>query len=221
VVTAVYILNCSPTKARRSPYKAWHGRKPAVSHLWVFGCLAFAKELGHIGKLDDRSILGVFVGYMEGLKAYRVLDPKTQRVHTTRDDVFNEGRGWAWDKAVDNGSTLTYDDFTVEHVHFVGARGVGSSSSPSMPTSAPKSPSTPMSCTPTPHSPATTSAAPNPSLTPPQPAMPHALASTTTLPGMSSPAPAHVEHNPLEFASPLTTRSASTGITMASSCGTV
>jgi hypothetical protein len=65
VVTAVYILNCSPTKALngRTPYEAWHGRKPTVSHLRVFGCLAFGKELGHIDKLDDRSTLGVFIGY--------------------------------------------------------------------------------------------------------------------------------------------------------------
>jgi transposase InsO family protein len=35
VVTAVYILNCSPTKALndRTSYEAWHERKPAVSHL--------------------------------------------------------------------------------------------------------------------------------------------------------------------------------------------
>jgi hypothetical protein len=33
VVTAVYILNRSPTKALNgmTPYEAWHGRKPAFS----------------------------------------------------------------------------------------------------------------------------------------------------------------------------------------------
>jgi len=149
--------------------------------LQVFGYLAFAKELGHIGKLDDWSTPGVFIGYAKGSKAYRILDPKTRRVRTAR-DVFNGGRGWAWDKAVDNGSTSTYDDFTVEHVHFVGAKGVGSSSSPSMPTSAPKSPLTPVSSI-IPRSPATTSVAPNPSPTPPQSATPHAPVSTTTPPG--------------------------------------
>jgi hypothetical protein len=70
-----------------------------VSHLRVFGWLAFAKELGHIGKLDDRSTPGVFIGYAEGSKAYRILDPKTHHVRTAREVVFNEGRGWAWDKA--------------------------------------------------------------------------------------------------------------------------
>jgi hypothetical protein len=93
VVTAVYIRNCSPTKALngRTPYEAWHGRKPAVSHLRVFGCLAFSKELDHISKLNDRSTPGVFIGYTEGSKAYRILDPGTQRVCTTHDVVFDEG----------------------------------------------------------------------------------------------------------------------------------
>jgi hypothetical protein len=85
VVTAVYILNRSATKALdgRMPYEARHGRKPTVSHLWVFGCLSFTKELGDIGKLDDRSTPRVFIGYAEGSKAYRILDPKTQSVRTT------------------------------------------------------------------------------------------------------------------------------------------
>jgi hypothetical protein len=195
VVTAVYILNRSPAKAvdGRTPYEAWHGRKPAVSHLRVFGCLAFAKELGHIGKFDDRSTPGVFIGYAEGSQAYRILDPETQRVRTAGDVVFNEGRGWAWDKAVDDGSTPTYDDFIVEYVHFEEAGGVGSSFSPSMSTSVPESSSTPASATP---------AAPR-SPTPPQLATPRTPAPATTLPGTSTPALAHAEHMPVEFATPL------------------
>jgi hypothetical protein len=70
VVTAVYILNCLPTKALngRMLYEAWHVCKLVVSHLGVFGCLAFNKELGHINKLDNRSTQGVVIGYAEGSK---------------------------------------------------------------------------------------------------------------------------------------------------------
>jgi hypothetical protein len=93
VVTAIYILNRSPTKALNgmTPYEAWHGCKPTVSHLWVFGCLAFSKELGHIGKLNDWSTPGVFIGYAEGSKAYCILDPGTQHVRMTHNVVFDEG----------------------------------------------------------------------------------------------------------------------------------
>jgi hypothetical protein len=200
VMTTVYILNRSPTKALngRTSYETWHGRKPAVSHLRVFGCLTFAKKLGHIGKLDDRSTLGVFIGYAEGSKAYRILDPGTQHVRTTRDVVFNEGRGCAWDKAVDDGSTPTYDTFTVKYVHFEGDGGVGSSLPSSMSTPVPEPPPTSA-----PHSPATTSAATRSSPPPPQPVTPRTPASTATAPGTSTTTPARVEYNPVEFATPL------------------
>jgi hypothetical protein len=79
----------------------------------------------------------VFIGYAEGSKAYRILDPGTQCVCTTRDVVFDEGRGWIWDKAVDDSSTPTSDNFTVKYVHFEGAEGVDSSPPPSMSTPVP------------------------------------------------------------------------------------
>ena len=44
------------------PYEVWHDRKPVVSHLHVFDCVVFIKELGHVGKLDGRSTPGVFIG---------------------------------------------------------------------------------------------------------------------------------------------------------------
>jgi hypothetical protein len=104
----------------------------------------------------------VFIGYAEGSKAKRILDPRTQHVRTMRDVVFDEGRGWAWDKAADDGSTPTYDNFTVEYVHFKGAGGVGSSLSPSISTPVPEPP-----LTSAPRSPATTLAAMRSSPPPP------------------------------------------------------
>jgi hypothetical protein len=139
----------------------------------------------------------VFIGYAEGSKAYRILDPGTQRVRTTCDVVFDEGRGWVWDKAVDDGSILTYDNFTVEYVHFEGAGGAGSSLPPSMSTPVPE----PLP-TSAPRSPATTSAATRSSPPPPQLVAPCTPAATATPPGTSTPTPARVE-NLAEFAIPL------------------
>jgi hypothetical protein len=95
VMTVVRLLNSSPTKALddKMSYKAWHGCKPMASHLCVFGCLTFAKELNHVGKLDDRSTPGVFIGYTEGVKAYHILDLVTQHVHVSHEVMFDEGRG--------------------------------------------------------------------------------------------------------------------------------
>jgi hypothetical protein len=134
-MTAVHLLNRSPTEALdgKTPCEVWHDRTPAVSHLHVFGCVAFVKELGHVGKLDDRSTPGVFIDYVDGVKAYLILDPVTQCVRIARDVVFDEVRGSAWDKTVDDGSTLTISDFTIDYVYFERAGGVSSSSSTSVP----------------------------------------------------------------------------------------
>jgi hypothetical protein len=120
VMTVVHLLNRSPTKAldEKTPYEVWHYRTPAVSHLRIFGCIAFVKELGHISKLNDRSTPRVFIGYADGVKAYRILDPMKHRVRIAHDVVLNNGRGWARDKVVDNGSTLMISDFIVEYIHF-------------------------------------------------------------------------------------------------------
>jgi hypothetical protein len=139
----------------------------------------------------------VFIGYAEGSMAYRILDLGTQRVRTTRDVVFDEGRRWAWDKAVDDGSTPTYDNFTVEYVHFEGAGGVGSSLPSSMSTPVPEPLPTSAPC-----SPAMTSAATRSSPPPPQSVTPCTPVATTNPPGTSTPTPARVE-NPVEFAIPL------------------
>ena len=92
-----------------------------VSYLRIFGYLTFVKELNHVGKLDDRSSPRVFIGYAEGAKAYRVLDPATRCVRVARNVVFEEGCGWAWDKAVDDGSATSLRDFTIEFAWAGGA----------------------------------------------------------------------------------------------------
>lgn len=44
VNTAVSILNKSPTKAvlNRTPFEAWFGEKPVISHMKVFGSFCYA-----------------------------------------------------------------------------------------------------------------------------------------------------------------------------------
>ena len=116
VVTAVYLLNRAPTKSLegKTPFEAYHGRKPAVSYLKTFGCLVFVKNK-HPGlkKLDDRSSPMVFIGYSEGAKAYRLLDPSTGRVHVSRDVVFDESRGWNWQAGQKGNGSLEQQEFSV------------------------------------------------------------------------------------------------------------
>jgi transposase InsO family protein len=97
VHTAVFLLNQAPTSALdgKTPYQAWYGKKPFVHFLRVFGCVAYIKNVHpHLGKLDDRGCKVVFIGYQDGAKAYHFYDPVAERVHVSRDVVFNEGACW-------------------------------------------------------------------------------------------------------------------------------
>jgi hypothetical protein len=117
VSTAVYVLNRAFTRSvdGMTPYEAWHGTKPSVEHLRVFGCVAHVKNARPLlRKLDDRSTPMVFIGYEPGSKAYRVYDPTTRRVHVTRDAVFDELASWKWEEK--DGTPSTSQDFVVEYV---------------------------------------------------------------------------------------------------------
>ncbi|EZA48366.1 Copia protein, partial [Ooceraea biroi] len=62
--TATYLVNRSPTKTLRvTPYEKWNERKLDLSNLKLFGSVAYAKNLGQLRKLDDRSKKYIFVGY--------------------------------------------------------------------------------------------------------------------------------------------------------------
>jgi hypothetical protein len=93
VCTTVYVLNRCPTKCLndKTPYEAWHGRKPTVSHLRTFGCVAHVKKVGPgLNKLSDRSSKMVFIGYESGTKGYRFLDPATNKLVVSKDVIFDE-----------------------------------------------------------------------------------------------------------------------------------
>jgi hypothetical protein len=115
-MTAVHLLNRAPTKALsgKTPFEAYHGRKPAVHYLRTFGCVAHVKTVRpHQKKLDDRSAPMVFIGYEPGAKAYRVYDPVAQRVHVTRDIIFDENRSWDWSVTMVD-TTARASEFIVE-----------------------------------------------------------------------------------------------------------
>jgi hypothetical protein len=135
-----------------------------VNHLCVFDCRAFVKQLDHVDKLADRSCTGVFIGYAEGAKAYRILDPVARQVCTARDVVFDEAHGWDWTATTDASPAA---DFTVKYI-YVGASGAAaarpaSPHAPSSPTPSVRTlvalPSTPVA-TPSPQSGAASVAGP-------------------------------------------------------------
>jgi hypothetical protein len=94
VVCSVYILNKIPTKSVKNqvPQEAWSGKNNNISHLRIFGCVAYAhvpKDMRR--KLDDISEKCVFVGYNEESKAYRLYNHVTKKYVINRDNILSGG----------------------------------------------------------------------------------------------------------------------------------
>jgi len=118
VATAVYLLNRSPTKAlnNRTPFEAWHGKKPRVDHQKIFGCVGFVKHVGlGLKKLSDRSSKMVFIGYESGTKGYRFYDPSAGRLLISRDVVFYEGQPWNWEESTSERMQQSKNSFVVHY----------------------------------------------------------------------------------------------------------
>jgi len=94
-LTAVHIINRLPSSAHenRTPFEKWFGSAPSIEHLRVFGCTAYRHVPAQTRrKLDPRAQRCRMIGYQEesGSRVYRVYDPATKQVLTTRDVVFDE-----------------------------------------------------------------------------------------------------------------------------------
>lgn len=93
VNTAVYLLNRfgpSPVKGK-SPFELWYKTKPALDNLKIFGSEVFVhipKEKRQ--KWDKKSKPGIFVGYPEETKGFRVWIAGTNKIETSRDVLFKE-----------------------------------------------------------------------------------------------------------------------------------
>ena len=90
---ANYVLNQCPFKALKSmtTFEAWNGRVSVVTHMQVFGCLAYVHvpaQQRH--KLEAKALKCIFVGYSNERKGYRLFVPSTQKIIVSRDVIFDE-----------------------------------------------------------------------------------------------------------------------------------
>jgi hypothetical protein len=82
---AAFILSRAPSKSmEKTPYQFWHGKKPTLSFLRVWGCKAYVKKL-QPDKLKSKSEKCIFVGYPRetiGYTFYHLAKGKTFLANT-------------------------------------------------------------------------------------------------------------------------------------------
>jgi len=89
----IHVWNCLPTSTLKgmTPHEAWFKRKPDVSHLRVWGCLAYV----FIQKDKRRSLQPhmeqcLFVGYPSGYKGWKFYNPSTKKYIISEQAEFDE-----------------------------------------------------------------------------------------------------------------------------------
>ena len=108
VQCAVYVQNRFPHAklGEKTPQEIWSGKKPSVSHLKVFGSVAYGQVPSqHRTKLEDRSRKYIFIGYDEKSKAYKLFDPVNNKVVVNRDVHVEETKAWSWSNLTKEGTS--------------------------------------------------------------------------------------------------------------------
>ena len=94
VATATYLRNRMVTTALKSgknPYQLWHGEKPNLEHIRVFGCAVYVHVPdGERRKLDKKAQKLRFIGYTDTAGNYRVWDETKRKCYIRHDVIFNE-----------------------------------------------------------------------------------------------------------------------------------
>lgn len=93
VLCATYLINRMPLQSidNQTPYFRLYKESANLDHLKIFGCLVyFSTSRVNRSKFDSRAAIGMFVGYSNTQKGYKVYDLKSNSIVFTRDIVFQE-----------------------------------------------------------------------------------------------------------------------------------
>ncbi|KAH9754083.1 hypothetical protein KPL71_015319 [Citrus sinensis] len=85
----------------KTPYELWKDKKPNIGYFKVFGCKCFVLNTkDNLGKFDPKSDVGIFLGYSNSSKAYRVYNKRTLVVEESMHVTFDESNPFSMEKVV-------------------------------------------------------------------------------------------------------------------------
>ncbi|GJR81206.1 retrovirus-related pol polyprotein from transposon TNT 1-94 [Tanacetum coccineum] len=93
VSTACYTQNRSIIHKRhnKTPYELLRGRKQNVKYFHVFGSLCYpTNDRDDLGKMKPKADIGIFIGYSETSRGFRIYNRRTKNIMETIHVKFDE-----------------------------------------------------------------------------------------------------------------------------------
>lgn len=123
VTTVTYLHNLLPnTHSPSTPHFVLHQTRPNLSHLRALGCLAYAgvpsKGRDKLGTRATRTYL-VGYGHPTGTKGWRLWNPITQTIITSRDVQFHESEGLPSNLRTQPDSLDMLDDEDIDEIQWM------------------------------------------------------------------------------------------------------
>nr|GEV78481.1 retrovirus-related Pol polyprotein from transposon TNT 1-94 [Tanacetum cinerariifolium] len=79
------------TRHNKTPYELIRGRKPNIHHLYVFGSLCYStNDRDDLGKMKPKADIGIFIGYSELSRKFRIYNRQTKKIMETIHVKFDE-----------------------------------------------------------------------------------------------------------------------------------
>ncbi|GKA26061.1 retrovirus-related pol polyprotein from transposon TNT 1-94 [Tanacetum coccineum] len=79
------------TRYNKTPYELLHGRKPNVEYFYVFGSLCYqTNDREDLGKMKLKADIGIFIGYSETSRGFRIYNHRTKKIMETIHVKFDE-----------------------------------------------------------------------------------------------------------------------------------
>nr|GEX16557.1 retrovirus-related Pol polyprotein from transposon TNT 1-94 [Tanacetum cinerariifolium] len=86
IANACFTQNCSleHTQYNKTPYDLIRGRKPNVQYFHVFGSLCYpTKDRDDLEKMKPKADIGIFIGYSESSRGFRIYNRQTKNIMET------------------------------------------------------------------------------------------------------------------------------------------
>ncbi|GJS96046.1 retrovirus-related pol polyprotein from transposon TNT 1-94 [Tanacetum coccineum] len=93
IATACFTHNRSivHTRHNKTPYELIRDREPNVQYFHVFGSLCYpTNDRDDLGKMKPKADIGIFVGYSESSRGFRIYNRRTKKIMETIHVMFDE-----------------------------------------------------------------------------------------------------------------------------------